>query len=230
MFSPAKSDLLNDETDTTAFAQLTNVIPLHSSSTDASPDVSPDSTRITVSDFCQLHNINSDQFLALRRKAARRHPALDFKPIREGSRTFWVQNTAILTQMIDEGAIELENRAAKRDCKNKTEKVDAELVEETDLPNSTKLSIVKRFASIDLALPERQNIVYETTDYSQIDALLGQLQADKEAREQVKEVLHLKKFSDDLIARRKKEQLVEMLIEQGYTQEQAIKIATGMNK
>lgn len=225
MFSPARTDLINDEMDVTDVFQPTNVIELPRKSIDTSLEKSGDITpqkSITVSDFCKQHGIDSDQFLALRRKASRRYPDIDFKPIREGSRTYWVQNPDVLTQLISEGVIDSKL--------SKSEVIEPEIVEETDLANGSKLSIVKRTASIDIPLPNRGSVTYESTDYTQIDQILLHLQADTTARNQVEEVLHLHRFADKVIERKKKENLVELLIEQGYSKEEAIKIASKLNQ
>ena len=105
MFNPVSDDFFNEESTVSDYQPVNNVIEIHPTIIRKSPDVSSDklaSPDITVADFCLQHSITSDQFLALRRKASRKNPGIDFKPLREGSRTFWVSNAAILTQMIEQ--------------------------------------------------------------------------------------------------------------------------------
>jgi len=226
MFSPAKTDLINEEPDATAFAQLTKVIPLHSNSIDASPDNSGDSEKITVANFCELYSITSDQFLALRRKAARKHPGFDFKPIREGSRTFWVQNAAILAQMIDEGAID------KRPEKNNevAESVEAEIVEHHDLTDGTALVVRNQPLSFNLPSLDAPNEREVTRiDFSALTQFNQAVEADLQAEQEAKNLTELAQFAIEEAKKQEQKRAVVNLIAKGYTPEQAVQIVTGIN-
>lgn len=226
MFSPAKSDLLNEELDVSDINQPTNIIELHPVSSDVSSDVASEKP-ITVSDFCQQHDITSDQFLALRRKAARKHPQIDFKPIREGSRTFWVQNAAILIRMIDEGAVEKPKPESKKS--EASDAIDGEIVQEL----SDGSALVKHRQSFEVSLPPLD--VPKTREFVELDAsplqqLNASLRADQSAAEEAHKLTRLAQVADEALIEKEQEDLVRLLIRQGYTKEQAIDIASGIKK
>ena len=218
MFSPAKIDLINDESDVTDFSQPTKVIELYPRSGDTSPDITSEKP-ITIASFCQQHSITSEQFLALRRKAARKYPDTDFKPVREGSRTFWVKNAEILSQMIESGAIE----------SKPIEVIDAEIVETQTLCDGS--SLVVRKQSFNLALPslnapQTREIIH--IDISPIQHLTESLRADQSARAEMEELTELKAHAEKVEQKKAQFELVEMLIKQGYSVDQAVSIAKGV--
>lgn len=238
MFSPAKIDLQNDETHYTDSIQPMNVIALHSritpeshqnhpTSPDMSPDMSPDTKpdvtpekTITVIEFCKLHSITADQFLNLRRKATRKYAALDFKPYREGSRTYWVQQSAILTQMIDEGATT---------PKPKDESIDGEIVDTQELSDGSALVIRRK--SFDIAmqpLEAPQTREFIETDVSKIQRISASLQADQDAMKQFEKLTRLAKIADEVVIENEQETLIRLLIKQGHSKESAIRIASGL--
>ena len=229
MFSPHKIDLINEESTVSDYQPINNVIEIHPTMNKKSSDVSPDITSektITVSDFCQLHRIDSDQFLALRRKASRKYSGIDFKPTREGSRTFWVQNAAILNQMIEEGAIKPKSEASEVD-----EVLEGEIVETQPLSDGSALVIRKQ--SFELSLPplnapiEREFI---SIDVSPIERLTASLKAEQQAKAEMEEAIALRSHAEKVSQQKAQFDLIEMLIKQGYTADQAVVIAKGANK
>lgn len=235
MFNPAKNDLINDEMDATDYQAVGNVIELHPTIKPESPDISPDAhptrhpmslditrhDRLTVAEFCQNHKISSEQFLSIRKKAARKNPDVDFKPVREGSRTFWVQNAAILSQLIEEGAISFKTE--------EIEEVEGELVDEVQ-PLSDGSSLVIRRQSFELALHplnaplEREFI---SIDVSPIEKLTASLKADQKAQSEMKEATELREHAEKVSQQKAQFDLIEMLIKQGYSADEAVKIAKG---
>ncbi|MBW4444963.1 MAG: hypothetical protein KME10_28000 [Plectolyngbya sp. WJT66-NPBG17] len=182
-----------------------------------STDITSDRT-ITVSEFCELHGITSDDFLSLRRRAARIYPGIDFKPEREGSRTFWVQGREILAQMAQEGK-------AKQVRTN----------EETPILPTQKLLdgsqlVIRKQASI-AAIPvtiapnEREVIVIDSDPLQQFN---DALKADIEAEKQAKQETDLLQFAYAAQNTKRQKETIEFLIEKGYTPEQAVKIANGV--
>lgn len=224
MFSPSKTDLRTDEIDVSDINPPRNVIELHPNSSDVSPDATSEEP-ITVSDFCQRHSITSDQFLALRRKAARKYPDLDFKPVREGSRTFWVQNATTLIQMIQNGAVESRPTTVK-----KPDAIDGEIIDERSLADGSSL-IVRRKA-FEVSLPPLH--APTTREFIEIDAsplkcLSASLRADQDAAKEAETLTRLARIADEAVIEKEQEDLIRLLIRQGYTKEQAIKIASGIN-
>ena len=233
MFNPVSDDFFNEESTVSDYRQIDNVIEIHPTiikkSPDVSPEMSPDVTRqnqITVADFCQLHSITSDQFLALRRKASRKFPEIDFKPTREGSRTFWVKNVTILTQMIDEGSIKPKSAAIETD-----EVIDGEIVETQPLSDGSALVIRKQ--SFELSLPplnapmEREFI---SIDVSPIERLTASLKAEQQAKAEMEEAIALRSHAEKVSQQKAQFDLIEMLIKQGYTADQSVTIARGANQ
>ncbi|BAS60444.1 MULTISPECIES: hypothetical protein [Leptolyngbya] len=224
MFSPSKTDLSNDEIDVSDINSSRNVIELHPNSPDVSLDAISEEP-ITVSDFCQQYSITSDQFLALRRKAARKYPDLDFKPIREGSRTFWVQNAEILIQMIKEGAVEAKSTTAK-----KPDAIDGEIVNEQQLADGSSLIVRRQVFEVSLHpfdAPKTREFV--EIDASPIQQLNASLKADQDAAKEAEKLTRLGRIANEAIVEKEQETLVRLLIKQGYSKEQAIRIASGIN-
>jgi len=231
MFNPVSDDFFNEESTVSDYRQIDNVIEIHPTiikkSPDVSPEMSPDVTRqnqITVADFCQLHSITSDQFLALRRKASRKNPGIDFKPLREGSRTFWVSNAAILTQMIEQATKEPKKEP-------EIETVEGEIVESQPLSDGSALVIRKQ--SFELSLPplnapmEREFI---SIDVSPIERLTASLKAEQQAKAEMEEAIALRSHAEKVSQQKAQFDLIEMLIKQGYTADQAVSIARGANQ
>ena len=228
MFNPVSDDFFNEESTVSDYQPVNNVIEIHPTIIRKSPDVSPDklaSPDITVADFCLQHSITSDQFLALRRKASRKNPEIDFKPVREGSRTFWVSNAAILTQMI-----ELATKEPKKEPEIET--VEGELVDEIQ-PLSDGSALVIRKQSFELSLPplnapiEREFI---SIDVSPIERLTASLKAEQKAKAEMEEAIALRSHAEKVSQQKAQFDLIEMLIKQGYTADQAVTIARGANQ
>ena len=232
MFNPVSDDFFNEESTVSDYRQIDNVIEIHPTiikkSPDVSPEMSPDVTRqnqITVADFCQLHSITSDQFLALRRKASRKNPGIDFKPLREGSRTFWVSNAAILTQMIEQTTKEPKKEP-------EIETVEGELVDEVQALSDGSALVIRK-QSFELSLPplnapiEREFI---SIDVSPIERLTASLKADQKAKAEMEEAIALRSHAEKVSQQKAQFDLIEMLIKQGYTADQAVSIARGANQ
>ena len=235
MFNPAKNDLINDEMDATDYQAVGNVIELHPTIKPESPDISPDAhptrhpmspdvtrhDRLTVAEFCQNHKISSEQFLSIRKKAARKYPAVDFKPVREGSRTYWVQNDAILSQLIDEGEIAVKTE--------EIEEVEGELVDEVQ-PLSDGSSLVIRRQSFELALPPLNALLeheFISIDVSPIQQATEALNADLKAKEEIEDSIALRAHAEKISQKKAQFDLIEALVKQGYTADEAVKIAKG---
>jgi hypothetical protein len=239
MFSPAKTDFINDEPSVSDFQRSAKIVELHPNTPEKSIDISPDNhptlpeispdimpeKTITVAQFCDRYQITSDQFVALRRKASRKFKNLDFTPVREGSRTYWVQQSEILTQMIDEGAIESPKSKPSESA------IDAEIVDTQTLSDGSSLVIRKQ--SYDLALPPLDSpVAREVTyiDVSSIQVLTESLKAEQNALSEVKELTELTAHANRVAQKKAQFDLIEALINQGYTAEQAVAIAKGVNK
>jgi len=227
MFNPVSDDFFNEEMHVSDIQPMRNVIELHPTvnpvSSDFSPDISPD---ITVADFCLQRSITSDQFLALRRKASRKFPEIDFKPTREGSRTFWVKNVTILTQMIDEGSIKPKSAAIETD-----EVIDGEIVESQLLSDGSALVIRKQ--SFELSLPPLNAPIdreFISIDVSPIERLTASLKAEQQAKAEMEEAIALRSHAEKVSQQKAQFDLIEMLIKQGYTADQAVSIARGANQ
>ena len=226
MFNPVSDDFFNEEMHVSDIQPMRNVIELHPTvnpvSSDFSPDISPD---ITVADFCLQRSITSDQFLALRRKASRKNPGIDFKPLREGSRTFWVSNAAILTQMIEQTTKEPKKEP-------EIETVEGELVDEVQALSDGSALVIRK-QSFELSLPplnapiEREFI---SIDVSPIERLTASLKADQKAKAEMEEAIALRSHAEKVSQQKAQFDLIEMLIKQGYTADQAVSIARGANQ
>jgi len=228
MFNPVSDDFFNEESTVSDYQPVNNVIEIHPTIIRKSPDVSPDklaSPDITVADFCLQHSITSDQFLALRRKASRKNPGIDFKPLREGSRTFWVSNAAILTQMIEQTTKEPKKEP-------EIETVEGELVDEVQALSDGSALVIRK-QSFELALPplnapvEREFI---SIDVSPIERLTASLKADQKAKAEMEEAIALRSHAEKVSQQKAQFDLIEMLIKQGYTADQAVTIARGVNQ
>jgi len=228
MFNPVSDDFFNEESTVSDYQPVNNVIEIHPTIIRKSPDVSSDklaSPDITVADFCLQHSITSDQFLALRRKASRKNPGIDFKPLREGSRTFWVSNAAILTQMIEQTTKEPKKEP-------EIETVEGELVDEVQALSDGSALVIRK-QSFELSLPplnapiEREFI---SIDVSPIERLTASLKADQKAKAEMEEAIALRSHAEKVSQQKAQFDLIEMLIKQGYTADQAVSIARGANQ
>lgn len=225
MFNLVSDDFFNEEMHVSDIQPMRNVIELHPTvnpvSSDFSPDISPD---ITVADFCLQHSITSDQFLALRRKASRKNPEIDFKPVREGSRTFWVKNVTILTQMIEQATKEPKKEP-------EIETVEGEIVETQPLSDGSALVIRKQ--SFELSLPPLNAPIdreFISIDVSPIERLTASLKAEQQAKAEMEEAIALRSHAEKVSQQKAQFDLIEMLIKQGYTADQSVTIARGANQ
>ena len=228
MFNPVSDDFFNEESTVSDYQPVNNVIEIHPTIIRKSPDVSSDklaSPDITVAYFCLQHSITSDQFLALRRKASRKNPGIDFKPLREGSRTFWVSNAAILTQMIEQTTKEPKKEP-------EIETVEGELVDEVQALSDGSALVIRK-QSFELSLPPLNAPIdreFISIDVSPIERLTASLKAEQQAKAEMEEAIALRSHAEKVSQQKAQFDLIEMLIKQGYTADQSVTIARGANQ
>jgi hypothetical protein len=232
MYNPLSPDYYNEEMSVTGINQLTSVVELHPISGDISGDIQP----ITVADFCKHHGITSDQFLSLRRKAARKNPGIAFEPIREGSRTYWVQHIGILDQLVADGAVDITEQVDETpdsseqddETPDTVEAINGELVDETVLDNGSKLTVrTQQFQMLEDYQPTAKHEV-TIQDVSDLTAFNLSCEADREAKEKVKRLTDLLQFASAEYKEKEQKRAIANYISQGKTPEQAVRLAMGI--
>lgn len=187
-----------------------------------------------TTEFKKVHNLTDRQFNRLHGKVREAfltsHPDLHSDPTcdltqvvvkREGS-TKWV----ILYPELFEA--ELQNlKSRSNSAKQDNEPVEAEIVESFDLANGSQLVVRNEFVPAPFVPALEIRTETKRNDLSAMDALLGRLKADVEAKRESEEIADLYEHAQRCEQQKKNRDLIEMLIAQGYSAEQAITIAQG---
>lgn len=186
-----------------------------------------------TTEFKRLHNLSDRQFNTIHRKVREAfltsHPDLQSDPTcdltqvvvaRQGS-TQWV----ILYPELFEA--ELLNVKTRSTASKQDESIQGEIVETHPLPNGSSLVFRSEAAPVPYVPPIEIKTEAKRIDFSGVDLLLDQLRSDIDSKRETEQLTKLVEFAQGCEAEKKQRDLVEMLISQGYTAEQAITIAQG---
>ncbi|MBD2083369.1 hypothetical protein [Leptolyngbya sp. FACHB-17] len=169
---------------------------------------------ITTKDFKTTHALSDSTFTRLVRRAQTDYP--DLAITRKVSSQVWeVLEPDLLESYISK----------KPAAKQETESIDGEIIETLELCNGSQLTVRREIVPAPYVPPLQIQTEVKQTDLSKVDELIERLRVEIEAKNEVKRLAELAEFAQQCEAKKKNRDLVEMLIEQGYDAQTAVKIA-----